>query len=225
MTAGQLYRLSGGSLVAGAVLSIISSVLAGVLFPDTGNPSTAGNPLNFTLALIGVVGTVLAIFGLPGLYLRRAKEGGVLWLLGVLLIAVTGMLFGIFASLTFAIVFPPLAAQAPALFEEGPPPAFLGVFIIGTLANVFGAAFMAVPMLTRQIYPRWCGWLMALEAVLAAVSFVANGPSSSGVLSQVLNLVSPLPLFIVLGWIGYELWTSQPASSEALHEAVTTQTA
>src|SRR5690242_2611681 len=109
MTAGQLYRLSGGSLLAGAVLSIISSVLAGVLFPDTNNPSVASNPLNITLALIGVIGTVLAILGLPGLYLWRAKEGGVLWLLGVVLIAITGMLFGIFVSLTFALVFPALA--------------------------------------------------------------------------------------------------------------------
>ena len=225
MTAGQLYRLSGGCLLAGAALSVISSVLAGVLFPDTNNPVVASNPLNVTLALIGVVGSMLAILGLPGLYLRHAKEGGVLWLLGVALIAITGMLFGVFASLTFTLVFPPLAAQAPSIFEEGPPPAFFGVFIIGTLANVLGAAFMAFPMVTRHFYPRWCGWLMALEAVLAAVSFIFNSGPSNGGLSQVLNIVSPLPLFVVVGWIGYELWTIRSWSGEAAREGVTSQPA
>jgi hypothetical protein len=63
------------------------------------------------------------------------------------------------------------------------------VFILGTLANVVGALLIGLPMLTRGIYPRWCGWLLILEAVLAAVSFVATGPSSGGILSQVLNIV------------------------------------
>jgi hypothetical protein len=135
--------------------------------------------------------------------MRRAAEGGDLWLLGVVLIAITGMVFGIFTAPTFVIVFPALAAQAPNLLNEGPPPAFLAVFIIGTVANVLGAVLMAIPMLTRHLYPRWCGWLMALEAVLAALSFLTNGPSSSGVLSQILSIAGPLPVFVVLGWIGY----------------------
>jgi hypothetical protein len=43
----------------------------------------------------------------------RGREGGLLWFLGVLLIGLTAVLFGIFLALTFALVFPALATQAP----------------------------------------------------------------------------------------------------------------
>jgi hypothetical protein len=74
---------------------------------------------------------------------------------------------------------------------------------------VVGAALMGIAMLSRHLFPRWCGWLMILEAILAAGSFVANGPNCSGVLSQILNVVSALPLFVVFGWIGYRLWSGE----------------
>jgi hypothetical protein len=225
MTQGQLYRLSGLGLLAGAVLSAISTIVSGVVFPDTNDPAVATNPVNALLGVVGVIGAILALFGLPGMYVYRAREGGLVWLIGVLLIGLTAVLFGIFLSLTFVLVFPAIAAQAPNLLGQGPPPAFFSVFIIGTLANVLGAVLMGLPMLTRRIYPRWCGWLLVLEAVLAAVSFVVNGPSSSGVLSQIVNIISPLPLFVVLGWIGYELWAGRLAPAQVMSSAVTPQPA
>jgi len=225
MTSAQLYRLSGLALFVGAVLSIISSVIMGIAFQDSSNPAVATNPLNIGLGIVGVIGSILALIGLPGLYLLRAAEGGVMWLIGVLLIAVTGMLFGIFAALTFTLIFPALAERAPALLNQGPPPSLLGVFIVGTLANVVGAALMGVPMLTRRFFPLWCGWLMVLEAVLAAVSFFVNGPSSSGALSQIINVISQLALFVVIGWIGYELWTDKLTAAASLHDAASPQPA
>jgi hypothetical protein len=206
MTSQQLYRLSGLFLLAGAVLGIVSSVASGVLFPDTSNPAVASNPLNVGLGVVGVIGAILALFGLPGLYLARAQAGGVGWLVGCILIALTAVVFGVFVSLTFVVVFPALASQAPNLLAEGPPPSFLPVFIIGTLANALGAALMGWAVLGKRLYPSWCGWLLVLEAVLAVVGFFTNGPSSGGVISQILNTISPLPLFVVLGWIGYLLW-------------------
>jgi len=116
-----VYRLSGIGLFVGAVLSIISSVLTSVLFPNN-DPTAATNPLNICSWSAGLC--------------RSAADGP--------------------------------------------------------------------PMLTSPIYPGWCGWLMILEAVPAAVSFFANGPESSGVISLILNVIAPLPLFIVLGWIGWQ---------------------
>src|SRR6476620_3414691 len=112
MTSAQLYRLSGFALFTGAVLSIISSVIVGIAFSDSSNPAVATNPLNIGLGIVGVIGSILALVGLPGMYVRRAAEGGLMWLIGVLLIAVTGMLFGIFAALTFTLIFPALAERA-----------------------------------------------------------------------------------------------------------------
>ena len=225
MTTASLYRLSGLALVIGAVLAAASSIVSGVVFPDTNNAATATNPLNVLLSLIGVVGAVLALLGLPGMYARAARDGGLVWLIGVVLIAITAMLFGIFLGLMSVIVFPVLASRAPDLFGAGPPPSFLAVFIIGTLVNVFGAILMGIPMITKQVYPRWCGYVLMVEAVLAVVSFFVSGPGPSSLISQILNVVSPLPLFLVLGWAGYELWTGQSAASTVPAGSVAAQPA
>jgi hypothetical protein len=215
VTTAQVYRASGLALVIGMLLSIVSSIGVGVLFPDTSNPAVATNPLNILLGLCGVLGTALALLGLPAVYARSASKGGVMWLLGVVIIALTGMLFGIFLGLMGVIVFPALAAQAPTLFAEGPPPAFFVVFIVGTVLNVLGAVLMGLPMLTKHLYPRWCGYSMLLAALLALVSFFLNGPGPSSPIAQVLNIVSPLPLFVVLAYAGLKLWSDTPAESGA----------
>jgi hypothetical protein len=222
MTSLQLNRLSGFALLVGMFLSVVSAVVSGVLFPDSTDTASATNPLNALLSLIGVVGTVLALLGLPAMYARGAREGGLVWLAGVVLIAITGMLFGIFLGLMGTIVFPTLATRAPDVFGQGPPPAFLALFIVGTIANVVGAILMGIPILTKRIYPRWCGYLLMIEAVLGVASFAVNGPSSSPI-GQILNIVSPLPLFVVLGWAGYELWSGRAPASEVVSRSVAAQ--
>jgi hypothetical protein len=224
MTNVQLFRLSGLALIAGMVLSIVSSVVAGVLFPDSSTPAAATNPFNVLLSVIGVVGTILALLGLPGMYARSAREGGLVWLVGVILIAITGMLFGVFLGLMGAIVFPALATRAPDLVSEGPPPAFFALFIVATVANVLGAILMGITMLTKRIYPRWCGYLMMVEAVLGAVGFFVNGPSPSPI-GQILSVLGPLPLFVVLGWAGYELWSGRAPAGAAPSGSIVAQPA
>ena len=213
MTTVQLYRLSGLALVMGAVLSAMSSIGIGVAFPDTSDPAAATNPLNVLLSLVGVVGTILALLGLPGMYACAAREGGFMWLVGVVLIAITGMLFGIFFGLMGALVFPALASQATNPFGEGPPPSFFALFIVGTLANAVGSILMGIPMITKRIYARWCGYMMIVEAVLAVVGFFVNGPGPSSLIGQILNVAGPLPLFLVLGWAGYELWSGKVSAN------------
>ena len=225
MTTARLYRLSGMALVIGAILAAVSSIVSGVVFPNSSDPAAATNPLNVLLSVIGVVGAILALLGLPGMYVRAARDGGLVWLVGVVLIAITAMLFGIFLGLMGALVFPVLASRATDLFREGPPPAFFALFIIGTLANVFGAILMGIPMITRQVYPRWCGYVLMLEAVLAVVSFFVSGPGPGSLISQILNDVSALPLFLVLGWAGYELWSGKSAASGVATGTVAAQPA
>ena len=208
MTSLQLYRLSGLALVIGMVLSTVSSIASAVVFPDSTDVAAAVNPLNILLSVLGAVGTMLALFGLPGMYVRAASEGGRLWLIGVVLIAITGMLFGVFVGLASAVVFPAVASQAANLFSQGPPPAFLAVFVVATLANVFGAILMAVPMITRGIYARWCGYVLLAAAALGVINFVTGGPGATSLVSQILGVIAPLPLYLVLGWAGYKLWSS-----------------
>lgn len=224
MTSLQLYRWSGLALLVGMVLSIISTVGSGILFPNSNDPAAAMSPLNILLSVVGVIGSVAALLGLPALYARSALEGGLVWLVGVVLIAVTGMLFGIFMGLMSAIVFPALAERAPTLFGAGPPPGFLVLFVVGTLANALGALGMGIPMLTKRIYPAWCGYLMLLEAVFAVVGFVVNGPDS-GPIGMILNVIAPLPLFVVIGYCGYQLWSHDAAAAAEAPPRVVAQPA
>ena len=121
---------------------------------------------------------------------------------------------------------PVLATQAPEVFRGGPPPSLLGVFIIGTVANVVGAVLMALPMITRAIYPRWCGWLLVVSAILTVLSFFANGPSNStSAVSEILNVVSSLPMFVTFGWLGYQLWSARTAAAAVAGRTMATQAA
>ena len=208
MTTLQLYRLSGLSLLIGVVLWSVASIVSGIAFGDNTDVSAATNPFNISLSLVGVIGSILALLGLPGLYARVAREGGVTWLLGVTLTAMAMILFGVFLGLMGVLVFPVLASRAPELFSEGPPPGFFVLFIIATLSNVFGVILMAVAMLARGIYGRWCGYVLLAQAVLAVLGFVANGPGSTSLIGQILGVITPLPLALVLGWAGHSLWSA-----------------
>lgn len=173
------------------------------------------SPLNMALGILGVVGSTCALFGLPGAYARVAREGGLAWLLGCLFLAVTGLVFGVFMGLTGVVVFSALATSAPTLFQEGPPPSFFPVFIVGTLANVVGPVLMALPIIRKRIYPRWTGYVLLAGAVLAVLSIFSSGPGPQGVLSQIVSTVSPLPLFLAVGWMGYLLWTESSSLAGA----------
>ncbi len=97
--------------------------------------------------------------------------------------------------------------------------------VLLNLIGVLGAILMGIPMITRQVYPRWCGYVLLLEAVLAAISFFGGGPGPSSRISQILNVVSAVPLFLVLGWAGYELWSGKSAASGATNSVVAAQPA
>ena len=211
MTTLQLYRLSGLALVIGTVLWAVSQIVSGVVFPDNNDVAAATNPLNILLGLVSVVGSILALLGLPGMYARTAHEGGLAWLVGIALTAITGMLFGVFLGLMSVVVFPALASRAADLFSEGPPPAFFALFIVATLTNVLGAILMAIPMIRRGIYARWCGFVLLVGAVLAVIGFFASGPGATSLIGQILSVISPLPLAVVLGWAGYRLWSTDKA--------------
>lgn len=224
VTTDQLYRLGGLGLLLGAVLAAITNIITGVLFPDMGDAAAISNPLNTGLGLLGVVGTTLALLGLPALYLRVAREGGVIWLVGVICLALTGLVFGIFMGLTGAVIMPSIASGAPQVFQAGPPPSFFPIFIFGTFANVLGAALMGFAIITRRLYPRWCGYVLLVGGVLAVLNVFTSGPNPN-LLAELLNTVSALPLFVPIGWIGYLLWSRTAAVAELTSRRTVAQAA
>ncbi|MBV9356529.1 MAG: hypothetical protein JO023_13505, partial [Chloroflexi bacterium] len=171
MTLAQLRSFSGWVLVVGAIAALVGNTASGVLFPDSSNPAYSTTPLFVPLNLLGAVGAGLLLLGLPGLYASHRLELRVSGFVGIVLIAVTAMMFGIFLGLFTVIVQPFVAVQAPQLMAAQPPVALLVFFVLGTLVEVVGSLLLALPMLRGSMRPRWAGYVLVVSAVLAAVSF------------------------------------------------------
>jgi hypothetical protein len=214
MTPAGLFRLSGLALTVGAIVAVIGNIATSVLFPDMNSPSEAMSASYVPLNLLATVGTVLVLLGFPGLYAWRAHEMGIAGLVGAVLIALTGMMFGVFFGL-FSVLFQPyLAAQAPQIFSGDGPPALFPFFILGTVFQVIGSILFALPMLRGRMLPRWPGYALVVSALVAIVSFFLGGPGSPTTpLTILANLLPPVLLIIALGWLGYLLWAGSPQTS------------
>ncbi|MBA2285877.1 MAG: hypothetical protein H0W02_10360 [Ktedonobacteraceae bacterium] len=87
MSSRTLYRLSGGTLIAGSLLILISSIMEAILYP--GHNVTQEQYMSlpwFLITLMFLIGSLLFVIGLPGMYLRQAGRAGVLGLIGFLLL-------------------------------------------------------------------------------------------------------------------------------------------
>jgi hypothetical protein len=211
MSSAQLFRLSGAALALGGLVSLVAYTLTSLLFPNQNDPTYAANRLYAPLYLLGFAGAMLLLLGLPGLAVEAARRAGLPGLLGVVLIAIAGAMFGVFFTLLQAIIFPYLAEQAPQIIaaDEGPPGLF-PFFVFGTLASVVGSILLALPLLRGRLRPRGAGYALVAAAALSVVSFfleTTGSPMSS--LSTLVDLLSTDLLFVALGWLGAELYTGR----------------
>lgn len=209
MSSRETFRLGGAALIAGAVLDIVATLVSTLLFAGNDPTPYANNALFVPINILSALGTALLLLGLPLLYLSGPEEWGVLGLIGVVLIFVTGLMFGIFFSLLSALLVPYLVQHAPATVKGQGPPSFFPFFIVGTLCQVLGLALLAVPILRGLVARRWIGYVMLAAAVLAVVGFfIGGGGGPTNVLVALLGNLSPLLLFVALGWLGYLVWTA-----------------
>ena len=209
MSTTELTRLSGFSMALGAVLGFLT-ILYGALFFAGDPTATAGRPGYALVYLIEFVGVGLILIGLPLVYATFADRGGVLALIGVALIFLTGLMFGIFFALLSTVLVPYLAEKAPNTFKGNGPPAFFPFFIVGTLASAVGPVLFAIPFLTGRVFPRWLGYVLVGSALFAVISFFLPS-SSSNVLVSLVGSLSPLLLMVALGTLGYRVANREAA--------------
>ncbi|MBO0779754.1 MAG: hypothetical protein J2P37_13095, partial [Ktedonobacteraceae bacterium] len=140
MSSTTLKRLSGLSLLAGSIIVIIG--IAPGLFVESG----PADPLSASTALIRLIGAMLIVLGLPGVYPVEHRKMGVLGLLGFL----GTLLFFLMALATepiIAFVFPYLAVKDPVIVN-GPPPAPLFIFfMIDGLMLLIGGILLGIAIL------------------------------------------------------------------------------
>jgi hypothetical protein len=203
----QLLRLSGASLVVGAVVSVIATLYSALVFVGTDPSPYANNALWVPISLLGAVGTALLILGLPGMYARAMDAFGLLGLIGIVLIFLTGLMFGVFFNLVGAVLVPYLASHAPDVFKGNGPPSFFPFFIIGTIIELAGTVLLAVPFLRSRALPSWVGYVLIASAVGAVVGFFLTGPNGpNNTLTSLIGNAGALLLFVALGGIGYMVW-------------------
>ncbi len=124
MSISNLLRWSGPAAIVGGVLSVIYELLDLYNFSgavDEENFSEVAATAPYTAeSLLHLLGTVLLLFGLFGLYARQSEAAGPLGLVGFL-VAFLGT--ALVAGVAWADVFivPMLAYAAPEVLNAGPP--------------------------------------------------------------------------------------------------------
>lgn len=215
MTSAQVFRISGRVLLAGAIAFVVHVVLRSVITagPDPAAFAQAG--LWVPVNALGVVGAFLVILGLPAVYARMAGSGGLSVLIGIALVAVAWMFFGLFLSLYGLLVLPWLADKAPTLLAPStpPPPAFIVGFVIGLLAWLVGTVLLAIPFIRRREQPSWVGYTLSASGIWVVIGnlFIAPSGPASNLAVNLLSNMGPVLLLVGLGYLGYRLLSEHEA--------------
>lgn len=192
MSLSKVIRWGGVSAMIGGALFVLGDLLGLSL---GGNfTESAGTSTFVVQQVLFLLGTVLVLFGLFGLYTRQIEAAGILGLVGFLVAFLgTALLAGL--SWTQLFVVPFLAAEAPALLETEPVGSVLSflTFLVGWL--VFG-----VSALRARVYPRAAAILLIVGAVLPLVGFIL--PASAFVFG------------IAVAWLGFVLFSGDNVFAE-----------
>ncbi len=208
MTNSELYRISGRSLLVGAVMFIVHIVARSGITAGLEPVAFAKHAFWVPVNALGVLGAALVLLGLPGTYSKLASSTSLLALIGVVLIALAWMFFGVFLSLYAALVAPWLADKAPSVVAAStpPPPGVMIAFIIALLAELLGTVLLGIPFIRGRIAPSWVGYALPAAALLTIVGdlIAPTGPASHlGI--NLLSNAGPVLLMATLGYLGSQV--------------------
>ena len=185
-------RWAGLATVVSAVLSVIGDLLR--LFVDVESSQTATTTPYALVFLLYLLGAVLLLLGLVGLYASHSEAAGALGLVTFLAaFLATALLVGVLWFELF--ITPSLATRAPGLAE-----AELGLagFILVFLLGVVGWLLFGVATLRTRTYPRWAAVLLMVGGVVAFVPIPLAG----------------IVFSVAIAWLGFVLFTGRSASVE-----------
>src|SRR5947209_16208972 len=133
MSSTTSYRLSGVALLIGTVLSIIYYLIQAFL--NGNDPATLTSSLSLISSVIGFIGSVLVLLGLPGMYTRQAQRAGILGLLGFLFIWYVTLFQGVVIPFTTVTIISQITAHlATTSLATTPPPAW-GLFTLVSMLS------------------------------------------------------------------------------------------
>jgi len=198
MTRTDRMRWSGVALLIAGVLVAVATVL----HPDETVPGVYSQSIWATSHMVLFAGTVLALFGLLGLYAALADQG---WLaLGGFVLAFIGNVMLAAIAVMEAWIAPMIAglgAPGAELLSSGPEGSFGLVVIASMVAFAAGSLLLGAAVLRSNILPKWAGILLAVGGITAP--FVPPLP-------HVLLPIGGLCIGVAFVWLGYSIWMSVP---------------
>jgi len=184
--ANVALRWSGAALMASAIVLGTALSLASLRLPGTVPPMPLGS-------LLLLVGSVLLMLALPGMYARQAEAAGGFGLVGHVLLAVGNVALIGFAA---APLFNP---SVTGIDKEETVAA--GLLL---LALPLGVVLTGMATLQAAVYPRWSGILLLVAGVGVLLTFL--GPEGlPPIVGEVVGLSWGVLLAFALAWIGVVL--------------------
>jgi hypothetical protein len=221
MPSSILYRLSGIALLLGTLLIVLFSSIGFILF--------GGNQLSFLFAANGqtmlshrfveivtgplwlpvnvviLVGLMLIVAGLPGMYAYLAKRSGWLGLIGFVLTMVAILIFGVINQAFYTFALPFLALLAPQVLLTGQTsPALGGFYLVASLLYSVGTFLLGYT--TSRM-----GGLLGAAGVACIIAAICNIVHlvllSEGLWVIVFlgSVIGALAFFVGLAAFGYSL--------------------
>ena len=201
MASSNLIRLGGlAAVVAGALLLIADlwNLLLEIIIGGSGNFSEFAVTTSYTvMSAMYLIGGLLLLVALVGLYVRQSEVAGTLGLVGFLAALVgTGLLAGMMWAMTF--VAPSAAIEAPAFLdaEEVAGPLDMG-FMLSGIAVAVGWVLFGVATLRARIFPRKAAIVLIIGALLTVLPLPAT----------------TLVIDVAVAWLGLTLLSGQRTSA------------
>lgn len=201
MTSSNLIRIGGlVAVVAGALLLLADlwSLLLEFVIGGPENFSEVAVTTSWTvLSATYLIGGLLLLVALVGLYAYQSEAAGALGLVGFLVALVgTGLLVGMMWTLAFVV--PSAAIEAPAFLdaEQTAGPLDMG-FMLSGIVVALGWALFGVATLRARVFPR----IAAIVLIIGALLTVLPLPATT------------LVIDVAVAWLGLALLSGQRRSA------------
>lgn len=173
MSSKQLLQLGGLAAMAGGGLVFLADILGLLILDFESFSATAASGSWMLWSALYLLGLVLILGGLVGLYLYQAEAAGTFGLVAFL-VAFLGMALIVGVFWDNLIVIPSLAIEAPEFLDADTVagPADLG-FILTTVLTFGGWALFGLATLRAGVFPRAAAIVTTLGALIAFVPLPA----------------------------------------------------
>ncbi len=191
MSSRSLYRLSGLVLLIGSLLTIGYQISQA--FVNGNDLHALAGPVSVGGSVVGFIGSILVLLGLPGMYVRQMGRAGRLGLIGVLLVWYVTLFQGVLIPFTSVTIVPILVTNpaTQSLLAAGPLASFTPFWIPSLVGQIVGIPLLAIATLRAKVFPRWIAWLLIATTVVGLVSSL---PFAPGMLSDVPAVMGSLAM-------------------------------